>query len=135
MLFTYTDPLAYDIRTDDFYADIKDIHDRFDTSEYPKDIRSFLYLRYRNGSQQKSYRPHCVAWNKYANEKIYFDSYGLHPPTEVLKYLHSSVYYNTERIQPHNEVFCGHLCLYVLKNTSGTTQLRYSFQDVINGLH
>jgi len=78
---------------------------------------------------------HWVAWIKHANEKIYFDSYGLPPPTEVLKYLHRPVYYNTERIQPANEVFCGHLCLYVLKKTSGTTHLHYSFQDVINGLH
>src|SRR6218665_1067395 len=41
LLFTDTDSLAYDIKTDDFYADIKDyIHDRFDTSEYPKDHSS-----------------------------------------------------------------------------------------------
>jgi len=41
LLFTDTDSLAYDIRTDDFYADIKDdIHDRVDTSEYPKDHSS-----------------------------------------------------------------------------------------------
>src|SRR6218665_596058 len=78
---------------------------------------------------------HWVAWIKQANEKIYFDSYGHPPPTEVLKYLYSPVYYNTERIQPENEVFCGYLCLYVLKKTSGATHLHYSFQDVINGLH
>ena len=43
LLFTDTDSLAYDIKTDDFYADIKDdIHDRFDTSEYPKDHSSSI---------------------------------------------------------------------------------------------
>src|SRR6218665_873523 len=41
LLFTDTDSLVYDVRTDDFYADIKDdIHNRFDTSEYPKDHSS-----------------------------------------------------------------------------------------------
>src|SRR6218665_2885486 len=78
---------------------------------------------------------HWVAWIKRASEKLYFDSYGLPPPKEILKYLRSPVFYNSERVQPDNEVFCGHLCLFILKKTSGTTQLHYSFQDVINGLH
>src|SRR5271167_4813269 len=38
LLFTDTDSLAYEIKTDDFYADIsQDIESRFDTSDYPKD--------------------------------------------------------------------------------------------------
>src|SRR6218665_267233 len=38
LLFTDTDSLAYEIKIDDFYADIaRDIQERFDTSEYPKD--------------------------------------------------------------------------------------------------
>ena len=38
LLFTDTDSLAYEIKTEDFYADIADdVESRFDTSEYPKD--------------------------------------------------------------------------------------------------
>jgi hypothetical protein len=38
LLFTDTDSLAYEIKTDDFYADIApDVDSRFDTSEYSKD--------------------------------------------------------------------------------------------------
>src|SRR5271169_5740138 len=38
LLFTDTDSLAYEIKTDDFYVDISgDIESRFDTSNYPKD--------------------------------------------------------------------------------------------------
>ena len=38
MLFTDTDSLCYEIKTEDFYADISsDIESRFDTSEYPTD--------------------------------------------------------------------------------------------------
>src|SRR5678815_3512251 len=38
LLFTDTDSLAYEIKTDDFYADIApDIRSRFDTSDYLKD--------------------------------------------------------------------------------------------------
>ena len=71
---------------------------------------------------------HWVAWCKVLNDKFYFDSYGLPPPTELATYLKSPVYYNSERIQPDNEVFCGHLCLYVLKKM----QDGLGFQEVIN---
>jgi len=38
LLFTDTDSLCYEIKTEDFYADISsDIESRFDTSEYPTD--------------------------------------------------------------------------------------------------
>ena len=38
LLFTDTDSLAYEIKTDDFYADISsDIRSWFDTTDYPKD--------------------------------------------------------------------------------------------------
>jgi len=41
LLFTDTDSLAYELKTDDFYADIADdVRSRFDTSDYPKDHHS-----------------------------------------------------------------------------------------------
>ena len=57
---------------------------------------------------------------------------GLPPPTELVKYLKSPVYYNSERIQPDNEVFCGHLCLYVLKKICNDGR---NFQEIINDLY
>lgn len=73
---------------------------------------------------------HWVAWWKQGSAKFYFDSYGLPPPTELVRYLKSPVNYNSERIQPDNEVFCGHLCLYVLKKM----QDGFGFQEAVNGL-
>ena len=76
---------------------------------------------------------HWVGWIKKNDGDIsakYLDGYGLPPPTELLKYLRGPVYYNSERIQPDNEVFCGHLCLYVLKCLHEGA----NFQEVINGL-
>jgi len=75
---------------------------------------------------------HWVNFLKNGNEKIYFDSYGLPPPTELVKYLKSPVYYNSERIQPDGQVFCGHLCLYVLKVVMSDG---CKFQEVINDLY
>jgi len=71
-----------------------------------------------------------VAWYRRNNDRYYFDSYGLQPPKELMDYLKSQVLYNSERLQPANEVFSGHLCLYVLKQLS----LGRYFQDVINDL-
>jgi hypothetical protein len=63
---------------------------------------------------------HWVAWLRNGGSKYYFDSYGLQPPLELIDYLGSPIHYNTEEIQPRGQVFCGHLCLYVLKQmTSG----------------
>ena len=45
----------------------------------------------------------------------FFDSYGVQPPIEVINYLGKPIRYNTDQVQPVGQVFCGHLCLYVLK--------------------
>ena len=74
---------------------------------------------------------HWVAWYNNGTEKKYFDSYGLQPPNELVDYLHSPILYNTERVQPYDQVFCGHLCLYVLKQLGGGQHL----QDIINSLY
>ena len=74
---------------------------------------------------------HWVAWYKNGTEKKYFDSYGLQPPNELVDYLAPSILYNTERVQPYDQVFCGHLCLYVLKQLGGGQHL----QDIINSLY
>ena len=71
---------------------------------------------------------HWVAWYKNGKTKIYFDSYGIQPPTEILRYLGKSINYNTDQIQPRGEVFCGHLCLYVLKELNEG----HDFQSILN---
>ena len=74
---------------------------------------------------------HWVAWFKNKDDKYYFDSYGVQPPNEMIKYLQSPILYNTEQIQQADQVFCGLLCLYVLKEMSKEKGL----QEIINGLY
>jgi len=69
-----------------------------------------------------------VAWFKRGNDKFYFDSFGLPPPTELSNYLNGYVCYPTEQIQPRQEVICGHLCLFVLKEMQKGKHL----QEIIN---
>ena len=81
---------------------------------------------------------HWTAWYKSGSrsdsksgEKLYFDSYGLRPPDELVEYLQRPVFYNSERVQPEGQVFCGHLCLYVLKKLSDGC----NFQEIVNTLY
>jgi len=71
---------------------------------------------------------HWVALFKRGDKKWYFDSFGLPPPTELNYYLDGDVFYPTEQIQPRQEVFCGHLCLFVLKKM----QKGKGLQEIIN---
>ena len=61
---------------------------------------------------------HWVIWFKKGQDKLYFDSYGVQPPSELITYLMSPIFYNSERVQQNGEVFCGHLVLFTLKQLS-----------------
>ena len=77
---------------------------------------------------------HWTAWYKSGSrscEKLYVDSYGLRPPDELVEYLQRPVFYNSERVQPEGQVFCGHLCLYVFKKFSNGC----NFQEIVNALY
>ena len=73
---------------------------------------------------------HWVMWFRNGKEKFYFDSHGVQPPCELIVYPKSPIFYNSERIQQNVEMFCGHLCLFPLKQLS----LGNNLQDVINYL-
>ena len=73
---------------------------------------------------------HLAMWLKKGKEKFYFDSYGVQSPSELITYLKSPIFYNSERVQQNGEVFCGHLCLFVLKQLS----LENNLQTVTNYL-
>ena len=73
---------------------------------------------------------HLVAWYKNDKTIIYFDSYGVQPPIKVVGYLGRPLRYNTDQLQPAGQVFCGHLCLYILKELGAG----HEFQSVLNKL-
>ena len=73
---------------------------------------------------------HWVMWFKQGKDKFYFDSYGVQPPSELIACPKSSIFYKSERVQQKGEVFCGHLCLFTLKQLS----LRNNLQAVVNYL-
>ena len=48
---------------------------------------------------------HWVMWFKKGHDKFYFDSYGVQPSSELIAYLKSPIFYNSERVQQNGEVF------------------------------
>ena len=40
-----------------------------------------------------------VMWLKKGKDKFYFDSYGVQPPSELIAYPKSPLFYNSERVQ------------------------------------
>ena len=58
---------------------------------------------------------HWAMWFKKGKDKFYFDSYGVKPPSELISYVKSPIFYNRERVQQNVDVFCGHLFLFTLK--------------------
>ena len=97
----------------------------------PKKPKSNMECGILNLDDSSGTGTHWVGWYKCRNQKYYFDSYGLQPPQEILKYLRSPILYNTEQVQQADQVFCGHLCLYVLKEITDGKDM----QDVINNLY
>ena len=64
---------------------------------------------------------HWVAFQASPEKLLYFDSYGLPPPCELVEYLRkrhpaTPLQYSTFRIQqPSDGPICGHLCISVLR--------------------
>ena len=49
---------------------------------------------------------HWVMWFKKGKEKFNFHSFGVQRPSELIAYLKSQIFYNSERVQQNDEVFC-----------------------------
>ena len=54
------------------------------------------YLNLDSSSGDGSY---WVMWITKGKDKFYFDSYGVQPPSELIAFLKSPIFYNSERAQ------------------------------------
>lgn len=63
---------------------------------------------------------HWVAYYRTENKVLYFDSFALQPPIEILKYFSKvPVLYNSDTYQTFDSYICGHLCLKFLVKECG----------------
>ena len=60
-----------------------------------------LGLNDRNGT-------HWTSWYKSISEIVYFDIYGLLPPSEFNNYMKGDIFYSTFNIQQDKKFMCGH---------------------------
>ena len=74
---------------------------------------------------------HWVMWFMKGKQKFYFDSYASQPPSELITYLKSPIFYNSERVLQNGEVFCGRLCLFTLKQLSLGNNLQAAIKYLI----
>ena len=78
----------------------------------------------------KNQGTHYVCYYRNKDTRIFFDSFGLPPPEEIIKYIGKPLQYNSTEIQERDSVICGAYCLYVLKALSDG----YSFNEVWESL-
>ena len=64
---------------------------------------------------------HWVSYYKKGNLISYYDSFGVEPPFELMKYFGEKavISYNYEQDQKFDQVICGHLCLLFLARENG----------------
>jgi len=75
---------------------------------------------------------HWTCWFKDGKNKYYFDSFGLTPTKEIVKYLKSPLIYSTFQIQQFNESNCGEWCIYVLNRLNKGDDYTDVIMDLIN---
>jgi len=97
---------------------IKYFQSYFMNDELPKRIKTnkCAIVNLQKSDQDGSHW--CCYWKK-GKEKYYFDSYGLEPCNEMLKYLKPTknvppLIISTYQIQKFGTVICGQICIYVL---------------------
>lgn len=73
---------------------------------------------------------HWVALLNKSNKFIYFDSFGLQPPEELVQ-KHKKIIFNTSQLQDLNSSKCGFYCIYFLNEISKGKSL----YDVIYSLN
>ena len=75
---------------------------------------------------------HWTCWFINGKNKYYFDSFGLTPPKEIIKYLKSPIVHSTFQLQQFNEINCGEWCIYVLNRLNSGDEYVDILLDLIN---
>jgi hypothetical protein len=78
---------------------------------------------------------HWCAWYKNKNKIYCFDSYGLPPTKEIVRYLNptkAKINYSTFQIQKFNEAICGEYCLYFLDRMNRGANFFDVILDLVN---
>jgi hypothetical protein len=75
---------------------------------------------------------HWTCWFIEGRNKCYFDSFGLTPTKEIIRYLKPPIISSTFQIQQFNEINCGEWCIYVLHRLNEGDEYIDIILDLIN---
>jgi len=75
---------------------------------------------------------HWTCWFIDGKNKYYFDSFGLTPTKEIIRYLKSPTIYSTFQIQQFNEINCGEWCIYFLQRLNTGEKYVDVILDLLN---
>ena len=75
---------------------------------------------------------HWCCWWKHGEDKYYFDSYGILPSKQIVKYLKSPINYSTFQLQTFNDSTCGEWCLYMLNELNKGNDYKDIILKLIN---
>jgi hypothetical protein len=93
----------------------------FSKDKLPKHLKSGWYII--NMENEKD--GHGSHWTtlKFCNDGdiIYFDSFGIYPPIEVMKKAKNDIIYSSKQIQDINSTACGWFCIGCIMNDNKTT--------------
>ena len=120
----------YDVNMYAKQLKIKNYRGNYMRDTLPKEIRT-RECAIINLDSIKNPGTHYVCYWKQGNIRIYFDSFGLPPAQEIIKYLGKSIQYNCTEIQERESVICGHYCLYVLKCLSNGMTFQEVWESMI----
>ena len=85
-----------------------------------------------NSNTSKENGSHWSCWYKNGTKKYYFDSFGLLPPKEIIRYLGRPIMYSTYQVQQIDDSNCGQWCLYVLNRLNNGENFIDIVLDIIN---
>ena len=89
--------------------DKKDFMGVYSKDKLPKDLKNGWYVvnmeNYNDGPGT-----HWVCF-KSGSPFIYFDPYGISPPTDIMQVIPKKLYYNTSQIQDLDSTACGWFCI------------------------
>ena len=85
-----------------------------------------------NSNTSKENGQHWSCWYKNGTKKYYFDSFGLLPPKEIIRYLGRPIMYSTYQVQQIDDSNCGQWCLYVLNRLNNGENFIDIVLDIIN---
>lgn len=75
---------------------------------------------------------HTCYW-KEGEKKYYFDSFGVAPPNELIRYLKRPILYSTYQVQGLKDTNCSELSLHVLQSLKQERTFTDSVFELING--